>query len=417
MAGFQLLWLAAIWATGLPPNRAKLARLAVYTVLCALVVARLPDAWLQALRRQVTGTPTREVTVVTIAALAFGLSAAWCQAPLVPDESYHLAAAAVLADGGTEHFFSQYPYLSWLAHNHPPLVPLVHGCIVRILGHELMAIRLVSVVFEVGTALLTYRIGAALYDRETALLAALGWLSMPLVARAGGAGMTDMPVTFWFCLALWLVIRLARSPSALLAVSAGVAMGVGVLSKYTMGLFAPLLAALVIVDSSVRRSIVPLGFAVAVAVAVTIPWVTYLRHAGLLSGQAKAMAGHAVQISGTRGGGGWLVQAVLMRLPAAIGFYNLPALARGIRALLHAQARSDVLVLVWLAVVSLPLLAMLPDPRYFLPAFPALALAMARVHRDVVPAEERRVLLALLYGAGVLYVSADWSHVAKLFLR
>ena len=85
-------------------------------------------------------------------------------------------------------------------------------------------------------------------------------------------------------------------------------------------------------------------------------------------------------------------------------------------ALLRDKGRSDLFVLFWIAAVFLPLLLTLPDPRYFMPAFPALALVMARGLESVDEATEQVIALALLHCGGALYLFVDWQRTAFLFL-
>ncbi len=85
--------------------------------------------------------------------------------------------------------------------------------------------------------------------------------------------------------------------------------------------------------------------------------------------------------------------------------------------LIQRRNRSDLSLLVWISAVCLPVLLTLPDPRYFLPAFPALAIAGARgLHRrpDVMG---RALVLALAYCGRVLYLAGDWYQMRRLFLR
>jgi hypothetical protein len=69
-------------------------------------------------------------------------------------------------------------------------------------------------------------------------------------------------------------------------------------------------------------------------------------------------------------------------------------------------------VLLWIAAVFLPLMLTLPGPRYFLPAFPALAIAMTRGLENSGEKAERLVMLTLLYGGGALYLFVDWERAA-----
>jgi hypothetical protein len=73
---------------------------------------------------------------------------------------------------------------------------------------------------------------------------------------------------------------------------------------------------------------------------------------------------------------------------------------------------------VWIAVVFVTVSVTLPDARYFMPAFPALGIAMARAGvKRLYAAPGRVVLLALLYCGGALYLLVDWYRAGYIFLQ
>jgi hypothetical protein len=112
-----------------------------------------------------------------------------------------------------------------------------------------------------------------------------------------------------------------------------------------------------------------------------------------------------------------LFETVTNRLPSALGLYNIPLIMLGSLLLLWRHSRADVVVLLWLTAVWLPLLLTLPDHRYFMSSFPAIALLMAAGFVLVPKAVDRALLLALLYGASSLYLFVDWTRAAQIFLQ
>jgi len=111
-----------------------------------------------------------------------------------------------------------------------------------------------------------------------------------------------------------------------------------------------------------------------------------------------------------------LFETVTNRLPSALGVYNLPLLALGGFWLLTRRSRSDWLLILWITAVWLPLMLTLPDHRYFMSSFPALALLIAAGFQLVPRLFDRTALLAILYCTGSLYLFVDWSRTAQLFV-
>jgi hypothetical protein len=102
------------------------------------------------------------------------------------------------------------------------------------------------------------------------------------------------------------------------------------------------------------------------------------------------------------------------RLPSGIGAYNIPLLVLGAWAALRRRGESDLVLLIWVVVVSVGLALTLPDHRYFMIVFPALAILMARGVASVSNLPARAIPLALLYNLGALYLFVDWERAANL---
>jgi hypothetical protein len=149
-------------------------------------------------------------------------------------------------------------------------------------------------------------------------------------------------------------------------------------------------------------------------------WLGYAAYSGILEQQWATLsysAGYFVKtVRGKTGEGGWFIDAFLFRLPSGIGLYNFPLLVLGGWSLVQRRDSATRLLFVWIAAVFLPLMLTVPGPRYFFPAFPALTIMMARGLDCMQGAAQRIITLALLYGAGALYLFVDWSRTAGDFL-
>jgi len=73
--------------------------------------------------------------------------------------------------------------------------------------------------------------------------------------------------------------------------------------------------------------------------------------------------------------------------------------------------------MVWIVAISAILLLTIPDHRYFMVVFPALAIMMSTWMKSNPLHGERVVGLTLLYWIAALYLFIDWSRVGPLFAR
>jgi hypothetical protein len=88
----------------------------------------------------------------------------------------------------------------------------------------------------------------------------------------------------------------------------------------------------------------------------------------------------------------------------------------GLLYLLKRRSSIDLMLLLWVGGISLALFLTLPDHRYFLPIFPAIAIAIAQVLLRFPDYAERAILLSLLLGMSNLYLFANWFRESHLFL-
>ncbi len=110
-----------------------------------------------------------------------------------------------------------------------------------------------------------------------------------------------------------------------------------------------------------------------------------------------------------------MANVILTQLPSAIGPYNFVLLVLGLWIIIRRRNVSDWIIMIWIVVISAILLLTIPDHRYFMAMFPALAIMMGAWMKSNPLHGERVVGLTLLYWIGALYLFIDWSRVGPLF--
>jgi 4-amino-4-deoxy-L-arabinose transferase-like glycosyltransferase len=325
--------------------------------------------------------------------------------------------AGIVAEQGIEAFLSQYARIPYLGRQHPPLTPIVHGLVMQVLGVTLLSGRLVSLVFFIGAMIVVYFIGRELFGRETGLLGALVLLSFPLVGRLGTAGQMDIHLLFFFTLSLLAILRLQQRPSLSLALLTGLVIGLGLLTKYLMVLIFPVLGVLYLIRPPLRRFPVHLAVICLVAGAMLGAWLLYANSAGILNTQRTVIGVHTSYVVSNDNGVRWMLNSLLTKLPSAIGLYNIPLVVIGGWAALRRREERDLFLLAWIVVIGLILTVTLPDHRYFMLTFPALAILIADWLKAKPALLGRVVLLQLLFAGGVLFFMVHWLREAELFVR
>lgn len=416
----QLMWLASIWLSGASTNWLRLTIIAVYTIVVGITISLLPARFwhkVSQFKHNLVEHDKNLLLTLCIFTLCVGVIYAHYQRLWPYDEENSFKAATILATQGVGAFFAQYAKIDWLGRWHPPLTPVLYGFALRLLGTNLLVMRLVTLVLAVATTIITYLIGRQLYDRETGLIGAFFLLSFPLFLRQGTVAMTDIPVTFFFALTMLLVFYLVQKPTYWLAVGAGLCLGAGFLTKYTMVFIGPVLLSYLAVNAQFRRAILYLMVVGLVAGIVMAGWLFYASQLNVLSHQQTNIvtefepAYFLVTLDGIK----WLIDSILTKFTSALGVYNLPLIAVGFLALVQRRRQADLLILLWTTVVSIILVFTLPDHRYFMPTFPAIALILAHGLKKLPSITESTVVLALLYCGGALYLFVDWFRVADLF--
>ena len=426
MVVFQLLWLAAIWWTGAVSNNKKLVSLLIYAIVAGVSVGWVLAGSLPQINQFVGPLlfNTQRSLILTLSAVTLGVGViyAYYQRPWPFDEEDNFRAAKLVAEEGVAALFANYAEISWLGKQHPPLIPIISGFIMRIFGTRLFVMRLVMLILGLGTVIGTFFLGVQLYDQQTGLIAAWVLLTFPLFMRQSTAAMIDIPVTFCFTIALLMTLQLPDATAGYgLAGMIGIVVGIGLLSKYTMVFIYGVLFGLFSIIEAYQPFMLHLGVIFLVSISILAMWLVYAARIGVLVTQANKIAHYAgVKDKKVVLAGNYRIrfrlEALLSRLPSALGAYTIPLFFLGVFHLLWYGTPSDLFILLWIGIIACILIFLLPDHRYFLPTFPALAILMARgLHWLPEPAGQA-VILALFYCGGALYLFVDWSRKKQLFI-
>lgn len=407
LSGSRLVWAMCLFLVGgllaytllLPSSRRiEGAALAVLCLAAAAALTRLPVHLFTTLQ------PKTARALLLAALLAGGALYAWL-APPWPDERSILAAAQSVAENGTAAFLRGYASQPWAGTRHPPLMPLLNGLLLQISGGGLFTLRLASLLLTAGSLLAVERAARMLYGERAALPAAALFLGMPAALRVGATALSDMFVAALVTAALLCTLELARSGKLLWAALAGLLAGIGLLVKYTAGLFFAAAALWFLLLPELRRQRRGLALVVTLALALPGAWLLLAAQTGVFAQQAETLGTYAGMVAGNPFGRSMLARTLLFSLPAALGLQNLPLLVKALaRAFIRPSAPIR-LAWGWALAVMLPVLFTLPDFRYLLAAFPALAALSAHALDDENAASRARVaLFGLVCSAALLWI-------------
>jgi hypothetical protein len=180
-------------------------------------------------------------------------------------------------------FYDEAQYWSWsreLAlgyYTKPPLLAWIISAASRVCGNSEWCVRAPSPLFYAGTSMVVYAIGRRLYDERAGFWAALSIALATGIVFSSRIISTDVPLLFFWALALWAYVNMLIAPSKRWAVLLGVAVGLGMLAKYAMIYFLPGMALAALFSKRARllfrRSEVWLALLVAILIiAPNIAW-------------------------------------------------------------------------------------------------------------------------------------------------
>lgn len=137
-------------------------------------------------------------------------------------------------------WFENVPWWAHLSfHDHPPLFFLIEHLSMKLLGINLVAVRLPVVLFGVGSVILLFLLAKKMFNERVALFAALILSVNSYHIWVSRIGIQDGMVIFLILLIIWLWMKAIDDKKYLLW--CGVAIGAGILTKYTIIIIFPIL--------------------------------------------------------------------------------------------------------------------------------------------------------------------------------
>jgi 4-amino-4-deoxy-L-arabinose transferase-like glycosyltransferase len=216
---------------------------------------------------------------------------------------WYVAAGALDLAPDEAHYWEWSRRLDWSYYSKGPAVAYLIAAFTRCGSSTDFFVRLPAVLLSFGTGVLVYLLAHDLFASQRAgFLAVLACSANPLFAAGSILTTIDAPLGFFWSaagFAAWKAVRsrVARARLAWWCVF-GVALGLGVLSKYTMLLIVPCVGAYLLIAPAARRCLrepapyVALSIACFLCIPVVVwnaqhDWVT-LRHVGALAGLTSA---------------------------------------------------------------------------------------------------------------------------------
>lgn len=445
MTAFQLLWLAGIWFTGASGNWQKLVPVGVLAALAYIALYVFRESFFENIGSGINWLAENQTSFLTLLAVvvaAVGIYYASVQQVWPFDEEENFYASKIIAAQGYKEFFAQYALENYLSNRHPPLIFMINGLAVSIFGDHLIVIRIVSVIFGYCMLVASYFLASALYGKRAAVLTVLNLLCFPLIIRESTAGLLDVQATFFFTLTLLLALRLAEKPTWGLGVALGFSLGLGLVTKYMVMFIIPLLIVFFVVRRNYRATVFPALLSFFIAGTLFLLWAWYGGQIGVrvpsvagfspsdlftvktLPAEAQEQDGDIIEeiaispgfFITTESGRGFFLNSLITRLPSGFGAYSIPLILLGLFVAIRQRISSDLFVALWIGVVSILLILTLPDHRYFMVIFPALAMLGAR-WSHLLPSKDmgRLAWLLFVFQIGALYIFVDWSREAELF--
>jgi 4-amino-4-deoxy-L-arabinose transferase-like glycosyltransferase len=152
----------------------------------------------------------------------------------------------------------------------PPMVAWIIAAATAVCGDGEACVRVASPLFHAATSGMIFLLGRELFDRRAGFWACITYATLPAVSYSSGLITTDVPLLFFWSVALYAFVRLSRSGHGAWGIVLGAALGLGLLSKYAMVYF--LLCALVhgALSAAARRVLLSRHTAVALVLGAII---------------------------------------------------------------------------------------------------------------------------------------------------
>jgi 4-amino-4-deoxy-L-arabinose transferase-like glycosyltransferase len=260
----------------------------------------------------------------------------------------------------------------WGYPDQPPLTPLIAGLMDRIAGGSLVVLRLPSALAAGVTALVTGLLAHELGGGRRAQLIAAACAAVSGVTLVTGHIVSTTTYDVLFCAVLvWLLARAVRTGEEWLLFPAGLVLGLGLLNKDLIGVYAAALVAAVLVSGP--RRLLRSGWTVLAAVVALLLGLPYVVWQGL-NGWPQLEMTRAIAADGDQGGRlGFLPFQLLLISPVLVPVW----VAGLVRLLRSPEARPFRFLGVAYVVLAVIYLVTGGKAYYLAGAYPALLAAGA----------------------------------------
>lgn len=128
--------------------------------------------------------------------------------------------------------------LDWGYYSKPPVIAVLIAVTTSLFGDSELAIKSGAMIVYPLTTLMLYALARRLFDARIAFWTAVSFFTLPGVAFSSLIISTDVPLFLCWTCALYALHRAVNADGWRWWLLLGVACGVGLLTKYTMGIFA-----------------------------------------------------------------------------------------------------------------------------------------------------------------------------------
>ena len=154
-----------------------------------------------------------------------------------------IARLVTLSLSSTDLYMDEAQYWAWAQRldwgyfTKPPLIAWLIAGTTAVCGDSILCIRLPAIILQLGTALVLFYAARSLYGAAAGIWTAILYATLPGISFASLIISTDGPLLFFWSLALAALFSLRERPGNGAAVLLGIAIGLGVLTKYAMLFF------------------------------------------------------------------------------------------------------------------------------------------------------------------------------------
>jgi 4-amino-4-deoxy-L-arabinose transferase-like glycosyltransferase len=141
----------------------------------------------------------------------------------------------------------------WGYFSKPPMIAWIVWLTTAVFGQSEWAIRFAAPLLHGATALFIFAIGKRLMDERIGFWSAIAYVTLPGISYSSGLISTDVPLLFFWSVALYAFLRAMAEPGWRWVLVCGAALGLGFETKYAMAYFFIGAGVAAIVSPAARR--------------------------------------------------------------------------------------------------------------------------------------------------------------------